>query len=159
MENQNLVMVDVVDGKDWKDKLWDDCHFTKHGTPLLRRDYVIPCSRKKLSFDPFQLDLKSLVYRSEPEEFGKKIPVPTMGAYLAVFVFWIEVGHELLLVLGVLRVRLLVGDGHVLQDLLHVGLEAHVDHTVGFVQNDVGTWANPSRGYRLKKSRAKITWH
>ena len=62
-----------------------------------------------------------------------------MGAYLAVFVFRIEVGHELLLVLGVLRVRLLVGDGHVLQDLLHVGLEAHVDHTVGFVQNDVGT--------------------
>lgn len=57
--------------------------------------------------------------------------------HLAVFVFGIKVGHQLLFVLGFVRVRLLIGDGHVFEDLLHVRLEAHVNHAIGFVQHNV----------------------
>lgn len=53
----------------------------------------------------------------------------------------LEVERHLLGVLGLLGVRLLVGHRDVLQDLLHVGLEAHVDHAVGLVQDHVGAAA------------------
>ena len=54
------------------------------------------------------------------------------------FVFRVEVGHQLRLVFSVVVVGLLVGDGHVVEDLLNVRFETHVNHTIGFVQYDVG---------------------
>ena len=69
------------------------------------------------------------------------VPGP-WSTYLSVFSFaGLEVHHHLLGVLGLVRVGLLVGDGDVLQDLLDVGLEAHVYHAVGLVQHHVGAAA------------------
>ena len=66
-------------------------------------------------------------------------------------------------VLRHLRVRLGVVDGHVVEDLLNVGLEAHVDHPVGLVEHDVGAAGerqvpvrNPS-GYRPRTLRPSNT--
>lgn len=50
----------------------------------------------------------------------------------------LEVHRHLLRVLGFVGVRFLIGHRNVLQNLLDVRFEAHVDHTVGFVQDEVG---------------------
>ena len=42
-----------------------------------------------------------------------------------------KVGLQLDLVFGIVRVRLLVGHWQVLENILDVRLEAHVDHLVG----------------------------
>lgn len=52
-----------------------------------------------------------------------------------------EVQHHFLGVLRFVRVRLLIGHRDVLQDLLDVGLEAHVDHAIGLVEDHVGAAA------------------
>jgi hypothetical protein len=50
-----------------------------------------------------------------------------------------EILHELLLVLCIVGIRLLVAYRHVLQDFLHLGLETHVNHSVGLIKDNVGT--------------------
>merc|ERR550519_881100 len=60
---------------------------------------------------------------------------------LPVLVLGLEVGGEESDVLGRVVVGFLVGDGHVLKDLLDVGLETHVNHTICLVKDDVGTSA------------------
>ena len=54
----------------------------------------------------------------------------TTIAYASELVLGAEVFEQEVLVLGVLRVWLGVGDGQVVEDLLHVALEAHVNHLV-----------------------------
>lgn len=58
--------------------------------------------------------------------------------YLSVFIFpWFKVHHHLIGVLRLLCVRLLIGHWDELQDLLDVGFEAHVDHTIGLVKDHI----------------------
>ncbi len=50
-----------------------------------------------------------------------------------------KVHHHFLRVFRFLGVWFLIGHWDVLQNLLDVGLEAHVNHTIGLVQDHVGT--------------------
>lgn len=53
----------------------------------------------------------------------------------------IKVHLHFLGVLCFVCVWFLVGHWDVLQNLLHIGLEAHVNHTIGLVQDHIGTAA------------------
>ena len=57
---------------------------------------------------------------------------------LSELVLRLEVLHQPQVVLGLLGVRLQVADRHVVEDLLHVRLEAHVDHAIRLVEHHVG---------------------
>lgn len=48
-----------------------------------------------------------------------------------------KVHHHLLRVLRLLRVWFLIGHWDVLQNLLDVGLETHVNHTIGLIEDHV----------------------
>lgn len=52
-----------------------------------------------------------------------------------------KVHHHFLRILCFLGVWFLIGHWDVLQNLLDVGLEAHVNHTIGLVQDHVGAAA------------------
>lgn len=49
----------------------------------------------------------------------------------------LKVHHHLLGVLRLLRIWFLIGHWDVLQNLLDVRLEAHVDHTIGLIQDHI----------------------
>ena len=63
--------------------------------------------------------------------------IKKQNGYLSEFILGIEIGHQFLFVLCVIIVRFLIRDRHVFQNLLHVGLETHVNHTICFVEHDV----------------------
>lgn len=59
-------------------------------------------------------------------------------SHLSVLVFArFKVHHHLLWIFCLICVWLLIGHGDVLQNLLHVRLETHVNHPVSFVQDHV----------------------
>ena len=59
-------------------------------------------------------------------------------AYLSILVPRGESLHERNLSLCIVSVRLQIGRRQVLEDFLHLGLESHVEHSICFVQNDIG---------------------
>lgn len=64
--------------------------------------------------------------------------VSAVSTHLSVFVFsWFKVHGHLLGVLSFVSVWFLICHWDVFQNLLDVGLEAHVDHTIGLVQDHV----------------------
>lgn len=93
------------------------------------------------SFNPFPKN--PVCFRDPPSQPHRSPPRPSLThTHLSVLVLpRLKVGQHLLGILGLISVRFLVGDWHVLQDLLHVGLEAHVNHAVGLVQHHVGAAA------------------
>ena len=61
-----------------------------------------------------------------------------LPAYLSILVPRGESLHERSLSLCVVSVRLQIGRRQIFENFLHLGLEAHVEHSICFVQNDVG---------------------
>lgn len=59
-------------------------------------------------------------------------------SHLSVLVFpRLKVHHHLLGIFCLVCVWLLIGHRDVLQNLLHVGLETHVNHPVGFIKDHI----------------------
>lgn len=59
-------------------------------------------------------------------------------AYLAELVLAVEVLQHFGIILSILRVWLLIGHRQVIKDLPHLGLKAHVDHTIGLIHHHIG---------------------